>query len=96
MVTLSLIEEITSALQCDRNATRIKKLLVCACRRQWLNDPAALAHLSWADLLIELYHGNASLDQLSETLFGVVKQLSRKAEYAQVASTLLSRLRAAL
>ncbi len=90
MVTLSLVEEITSALERDLNATRIKKLLVCACRRQWLNDQAALARLSWQELLLELYHAHASLDQLSETLFAIVQQLNRKAEYAQVASVLLT------
>jgi len=90
MVTLSLVEGITSALEQDRNATRIKKLLVCACRHQWLNDRAALARLSWSELLLELYHSHASLDQLSEGLFDIVKQLNRKAEYAQVASALLN------
>ncbi len=89
MVTISLIEDITRALERDRNATRIKKLVVCACRRQWLNDRAALARLDWSELLLELYHGNATLDQLSDCLFDIVKQLNRKAEYAQVASTLL-------
>lgn len=71
----------TQLLEQDSDQLRIKKLLVCACRRTWENEPAALARFRMSDLVQELYQHAPTADSLQRLLYSIVRTLNRQELY---------------
>lgn len=86
----SLIDEVVQALEQHENAVRIRKLIYCTCRQQWENNSDLLKQIPLAELVEELIDLNSTVDQLSTSLYSVVKKLNRKAEYSLLANTIIS------
>ncbi len=82
-------ESVIRHLRSDRNATRIKKLLLCVCYDYWESDPTRLEQVNLRNLLQELQRSYPTLDELSFNLQRVVTNLSKPEQYSQVASAIL-------
>lgn len=83
------------AQELDRHpdALRMKKLIVCVSKKQWLSDSAQLTGFSTAALIEDLHHLAPSLEQLQQSLEGTVRSLSKPAEYSAIAGELINKLR---
>lgn len=69
--------------------SRIKKLLICVCRRYWEANPYVIEQTLLSDLLSELTKLYSTLDRLRTGLAAAVKTLNKPMEYAFVAETIL-------
>jgi hypothetical protein len=90
MTALSQLQDIAQALMHDSSAARVKKLTYYACRRVWEGDLERLERLDMNWLLEELLRQNPTLEQLMASLTEVIQHINKKAEYAQVAKTVLN------
>ncbi len=90
MQSLSLFNEVVTALEQHENSVRIKKLMWCICNQVWENDPNRLNELNVKDLIQDLRQINPTLEDLKASLFKVVKTLNKPAEYSLVAKTIFS------
>ncbi|MFW6264153.1 MAG: hypothetical protein ACOC3E_01350 [Cyanobacteriota bacterium] len=77
----------------DENALRIKKLLFCACRNRWENDPQVLDNFHFKYLIQEILESHVTIEQLSETLYNIVETLNRQGIYSSVANTIIAALK---
>jgi len=87
-----MLSKIAQSLEKHENATRIKKLVFCALKRQWENDSAVLAKYRMETLLEELTKANPTLKQLHKKLYKIVETLNRKAVYHPLVKTIISQL----
>lgn len=71
---------------------RIKKLLFCLSKKYWENDPNVLDSNGLETLLAELVVQKPTIEQLTFSLYKLVKTLNRPKVYATVAKTILDQL----
>ena len=71
---------------------RIKKLLFCLCKKYWENDPNVLNSNTLETLLTELVQLKPNIEQLTFSMYKLVKTLNRPKVYAAVAKTILDQL----
>ncbi|WP_206756575.1 hypothetical protein [Oscillatoria sp. FACHB-1406] len=86
----SLLNEVVRDLEQHKNVLRIRKMLFCATRNQWENNREILLAISLRDLVQEVIDLNSTVDQLSISLYEIVKSLNRQTEYLLVANTIIS------
>lgn len=86
----SLLNEVVRDLEQHKNVLRIRKMLFCATRNQWENNREILLAISLRDLIQEIVDLNSTVDQLSISLYEIVKSLNRQTEYLLVANTIIS------
>ena len=92
MAAYSILDEVVQHLEQHENLTRMKKLIYCACKKAWENDPEMLARLRLKDLVKELLDLSPTIEHLTVALNSVVKQLNKQAEYSLVANAIISQL----
>ena len=83
------ITTVAQRLEQSPHLNRIKKLLLYVCRNAWESDPHKLEVLNLSPLLQELVGTSATIVQLEQTLQTAVRTLSKPAEYAAIAQTIL-------
>ncbi|MDY7013751.1 MAG: hypothetical protein SVX43_09185 [Cyanobacteriota bacterium] len=86
----SSLNEVVRDLEQHERSLRIRKMLFCAARSQWENNRDALLSVPMRDLVEELLDLNSTLDQLSISLYEIVKGVNRQTEYSLVANTIIS------
>jgi hypothetical protein len=86
----SSLNEVVRDLEQHNNSLRIRKMLFCAARSQWENDRNSLSSVPMRDLVEEILDLNSTLDQLSVSLYEIVKNVNRQTEYSLVANTIIS------
>ncbi|MBW4487787.1 MAG: hypothetical protein KME12_08355 [Trichocoleus desertorum ATA4-8-CV12] len=86
--------QIASFLEAQPEQIRIKKLVFCACRNHWENDPDNLHQVSLEVLIQELHAMAPAIADLKLLLCNIVNTLNRKAEYFLIADTLTQALEA--
>lgn len=86
-------QAIAAQLEQSPHITRIKKLMVCICTSEWLNDSAQLATLNTATLLQDLHRAFPAPQSLHHALKRVVSSLSKQAEYLAIANFLMQSVR---
>jgi class 3 adenylate cyclase len=87
-----LRKQAVQSLMQDPNYLRIKKLIFGACQRLWENDPAVLEQFPLGELVTMLLQQNPTLADCKATLQRMAVSLNHKAEYVQVADTIVNRL----
>ena len=92
MQAFSPLEQVVRDLEQHENSTRIKKLIYCACKKNWENDLDTLAQFKFLDLIKELLDLSPTIEHLTVALNSVVKQLNKQAEYSLVANIIISNL----
>jgi hypothetical protein len=71
---------------------RIQKLVFCLCKKYWENDPNVLQSFSLNQLLLELVQAKPTIEQLTFSMYKLVKTLNRPKVYAGVAKVILDQL----
>lgn len=71
---------------------RIQKLVFCLCKKYWENDPNVLQSFSLNQLLLELVQAKPTIEQLTFSMYKLVKTLNRPKVYAAVAKVILDQL----
>ena len=71
---------------------RIKKLIFCICQKSWENDLNILNGLSMESLVKELITQQETLEQLTLSLYRLVKTLNRPKVYAGVAKAIVEQV----
>lgn len=69
--------------------SRIKKLILCACRNRWETDPIALERINLRELVPELHRLAPTSRHLKAYLDNIVHSLSKQTEYAAVSDIIL-------
>ncbi len=87
-----LYQAIAQNLQQDPNSFRIKKLLVCLCKAQWVSDATQMESFPMMMLVEEVHALAPTRDRLQLALDAVVKTLSKSAEYALIAQAIVGQL----
>lgn len=77
--------DIVKTLSQDSDYIRIKKLVICACKRTWENDPTKLDSYNIVTLVQELHQLTVTPENLSLTLQTVVDSLNRSDVYQPIA-----------
>lgn len=84
--------DIAARLEQNPNATRIKKLILYVCRRQWESNPATLNSYPFHELLEELFHLTQTREQLVLALNAVARSLNKREEYAAIARAIVHQM----
>ncbi|MDJ0509242.1 MAG: hypothetical protein QNJ64_08325 [Crocosphaera sp.] len=71
---------------------RVKKLIFCICKKNWQNDLNVLNALSLETLVKELITKQETVEQLTLSLYKLVKTLNRPKVYAVVAKAIVEQL----
>jgi len=87
------VANLIASFEADPNATRIKKLVYCACFERWLTDTDQLDAFPWVELLNSLVERAPDLDHLQNALIIVVAHLNKKNAYFILARSLFNRLK---
>ena len=93
METVFLLDRVVQDLEQNPNLARIKKLIICACRNTWENDPDYLKQFALGPLIQELVLLYPTLEELRQSLDGIVRTLNKTAEYTLVANAILDATR---
>ncbi len=88
--TDSILDQVIFALEQDEEALRIKKLLFCARTNKWENKTQILNRFSLKDLIQDLRQFYPTIEQFSQVIYSIVKDLSRPAVYALVAKKIVT------
>jgi hypothetical protein len=81
--------QVAGQLSQDSDSIRVKKLVFCACRNHWQNDPEVLESVPTSTLVQELYAIAPTVTHLKMVLDGIVKTLNRQAVYMVIAQRIL-------
>ncbi|MGK7955539.1 MAG: hypothetical protein AB4063_09810 [Crocosphaera sp.] len=73
-------------------SVRVKKLIFCICQKSWENDLNILNGLSMENLVKELMAQQETLEQLTLSLYRLVKTLNRPKVYAGVAKAIVEQV----
>ncbi|MGK7940082.1 MAG: hypothetical protein AB4062_08020 [Crocosphaera sp.] len=80
------------SLENHPESIRVKKLIFCICKKNWENDLNILNALSLESLVKELITKQETVEQLTLSLYKLVKTLNRPKVYAGVAKAIVEQL----
>ncbi len=87
-----LFTPVARYLEEHAEAQRIQKLTFCLCKKYWENDPNVINSISLEQLLFELVQAKPTIEQLTFSMYKLVKTLNRPKVYAAVAKLILDQL----
>ncbi|MGL5035320.1 MAG: hypothetical protein ACRC6M_16150, partial [Microcystaceae cyanobacterium] len=87
-----LLNQAASYLEQHEEVQRIQKLLFCLCKKYWENDPNVLDSIPVGQLLQELVQAKPSIEQVTFSMYKLVKTLNRPKVYTGVAKVILDQL----
>ncbi|PSF35705.1 hypothetical protein C7H19_15830 [Aphanothece hegewaldii CCALA 016] len=88
-LSANVFDEVVQYLDTHEETLRIKKLIFCLCKKYWENDPNIVNRVSTEELLQELIDLRPSSDQLTFSVYKLVKTLNRPKVYAVVAKVII-------
>jgi hypothetical protein len=91
-VSTETLQEVAQYLEQHEESLRIKKLIFCICKKYWENDASILSSISLTDLLGELIQQKPNNDQLTFSIYKLVKTLNRPKVYASVAKVIIEQV----
>ncbi len=87
--TLQLRERVAQSLERHPAASRMKRLLLFACRNTWESHPQVIQNISFAQILGELQERILIFGSLQATLQLLVSRLNKKDEYLESLQVIL-------
>jgi len=87
-----LLADTVQDLERHEESLRIKKLIFCLCKKYWENDLNILNSFSLDDLILEMVQAKPTIEQLTYSVYKLVKTLNRPKVYANVAKAILDRM----
>lgn len=91
-VSSDVFNEVVQYLQNHRESLRIKKLIFCICKKYWENDITILNTVPLDDLIQELIQIKPNNEQLTFSIYKLVKTLNRPKVYAQIAKIIIDQM----
>lgn len=88
-LSINVFNEVVQYLNTHEETLRIKKLIFCICKKYWENDPNIVNSVSTEELIQELVDLRPSSDQLTFSVYKLVKTLNRPKVYAAVAKVII-------
>ncbi|MEG3436659.1 hypothetical protein V0288_05960 [Pannus brasiliensis CCIBt3594] len=90
--SIDVFQDVVRYLDSHEEALRIKKLIFCICKKYWENDPNILNSIPLDELLNELVQAKPSNEQLTFSVYKLVKTLNRPKVYAGVATIIIEQV----
>jgi len=91
-LSIDVFNDVVRCLDSHEEKLRIKKLIFCICKKYWENDPNILNTVAMEDLVNELVQLKTSKEQLTFSVYKLVKNLSRPEVYAGVAPVIIKQI----
>ena len=88
-LSIDVFNNVVRYLDGHEEKLRIKKLIFCICRKYWENDPNILNPVTMEDLMKELLQIRTSQEQLTFSVYQLVKSLNRPEIYTEVATVII-------
>lgn len=87
-----VFNEVVQNLEKHQESLRIKKLIFYICKKYWENNISILNGLQFADLIEELMSIKPNSEQLTFSVYKLVKTLNRPGVYASVAKIIVEQM----
>lgn len=87
-----LLAQAARYLEQHDETQRIQKLIFCLCKKYWENDPNVLNSIPLQQLLQELVQIRPTKEQLTFSMYKLVKTLNRQGIYTVVAKVILDQM----
>ena len=87
-----VFNQVVRYLDSHEEKLRIKKLIFYICKKYWENDPNTLDGVAMEDLVKELVQLKTSKEQLTFSVYKLVKTLNRPEVYAGVATVIIEQI----
>lgn len=85
-------QEIIRDLEEYKESVRIKKLIFCACKKYWENDLNVLNGFALKDLVQELVDSHSTIEELTDSIYQIVKHINNQELYTTIANYILMQL----
>ncbi|MBE9072932.1 hypothetical protein [Microcystis sp. LEGE 08355] len=91
-LSIEVFNDVVHYLDSHEEKLRIKKLIFCICKKSWENDPNILNSVAMEDLVKELVELKTSKEQLTFSVYKLVKTLNRPKVYLGVATVIIEQI----
>ena len=91
-LSIDVFNDVVRYLDGHEEKLRIKKLIFCICRKYWENDPNILNPVTMEDLMKELLQIRTCQEQLTFSVYKLVKTLNRPKVYLGVATVIIEQI----
>jgi len=91
-LSIDVFNEVVRYLDSHEEKLRIKKLIFCICKKYWENDPNILDGVAMEELVKELVQLKTSNEQLTFSVYELVKTLNHHEVYAGVAKVIIKQI----
>ena len=91
-LSIDVFNDVVHYLDSHEEKLRIKKLIFCICKKYWENEPNILNSVAMEDLVKELVQLKTNKEQLTFSVYKLVKNLSRPEVYAGVAPVIIKQI----
>jgi hypothetical protein len=88
-----LLQQVVNEIERHEQSARIRKMLICACKGVWENDPKKLHSFPVLSLLKELKRKNPTPEELKISLYKILNRLNKQGEYLLVAKTIFGNMK---
>jgi hypothetical protein len=91
-LSIDVFNEVVRYLDSHEEKLRIKKLIFCICKKYWENEPNILNGVAMEDLVKELVQIKTNKEQLTFSVYKLVKTLNRPQVYLGVATVIIEQI----
>ncbi|MCA2724084.1 MAG: hypothetical protein IM333_13400 [Microcystis sp. M048S1] len=90
--SIDVFNDVVRYLDSHEEKLRIKKLIFCICKKYWENEPNILNTVAMEDLVKELVQLKTNKEQLTFSVYKLVKTLNRPKAYLGVATVIIEQI----
>jgi hypothetical protein len=91
-LSIDVFNDVVRYLDSHEEKLRIKKLIFCICKKYWENEPNILNGVAMEDLVKELVQLKTNKEQLTFSVYKLVKTLNRPQVYLGVATVIIEQI----
>jgi hypothetical protein len=91
-LSIDVFNDVVRYLDSHEEKLRIKKLIFCICKKYWENEPNILNTVAMEDLVKELVQLKTNKEQLTFSVYKLVKTLNRPKVYLGVATVIIEQI----
>ncbi|CCI28140.1 conserved hypothetical protein [Microcystis aeruginosa PCC 9809] len=91
-LSIDVFNDVVRYLDSHEEKLRIKKLIFCICKKYWENEPNILNSVAMEDLVKELVQLKTNKEQLTFSVYKLVKTLNRPKAYLGVATVIIEQI----
>ena len=91
-LSIDVFNDVVRYLDSHEEKLRIKKLIFCICKKYWENEPNILNGVAMEDLVKELVQIKTNKEQLTFSVYKLVKTLNRPKVYLGVATVIIEQI----